>query len=176
MGHLLYLIGNVSKSNFREYEKQSKNMGKGSFAYAWVLDSTNEEVFYNILQRRRGVTTDIALRSFETKDRIITILDAPGHKDYVSNMISGTSQAHAAILVVSASTDEFESGISSQGQTQEHAILARSLGIKQLIVAVNKLDTVLYSESRYEEVVKVVKGYLKEWGFKESFVKYIYFI
>lgn len=91
-------------------------------------------------------------------------------------MISGTSQAHAAILVVSASTDEFESGISSQGQTQEHAILARSLGIKQLIVAVNKLDTVLYSESRYKEVVKVVKGYLKEWGFKESFVKYIYFI
>lgn len=161
MGHLLCLVDKTCNNSYKEYEKQAKSLGKGSFAYAWILDNTNEE-------RRRGITTDVAIAHFETDKRSITILDAPGHQDYIPNMISGTSQAQAAILVISASTDEFESGMSIQGQTQEDIIVARSLGIKQLIIAVNKLDNVDFSEERYNEIVKILKEFLKQWDYKET--------
>merc|ERR1719435_560106 len=125
-------------------------MGKGSFKYAWVLDKLKAE-------RERGITIDIALWKFETKNFCVTIIDAPGHRDFIKNMITGTSQADCAVLIVAAGTGEFEAGISNDGQTREHALLAYTLGVKQLIVGVNKMDTTApnpYDETRFLEIRK----------------------
>lgn len=110
-------------------------MGKGSFKYAWVLDKLKSE-------RERGITIDIALWKFQTPKYEVTVIDAPGHRDFIKNMITGTSQADCAILIINAGTGEFEAGISKDGQTREHALLAYTLGVRQLIVALNKMDTV----------------------------------
>ena len=166
MGHLLFLSGNVSKQDMHKYEKLSKEMGKASFAFAWVLDSNDEE-------RARGVTVDVAVNYFETSNRQITLLDAPGHRDFVPNMISGASQADVAILVVDAARGAFESGFESNGQTREHAILVRSLGVKQIIVAINKLDTWEWAEERFEDIVAKLKPFLKQTGFQASNITYI---
>lgn len=166
MGHLLYQLGNVNKRLMHKYEQESKKLGKSSFAYAWVLDETEEE-------RVRGVTMDIAQTRFETPHKIITLLDAPGHKDFIPNMITGTAQADVAILVVNATKGEFETGFESGGQTREHALLARSLGVSQLIVAVNKMDTVDWLQSRYDEVVKKLGTFMKQAGFKEADISFI---
>lgn len=166
MGHLLYLLGQVNKRQMHKYETESKKQGKASFAYAWVLDETGEE-------RERGITMDVGLTRFETEHRIVTLLDAPGHKDFIPNMISGTAQADVAILVVDATRGEFETGFESGGQTREHAILARSLGVMQLAVAVNKMDTVDWSKERFDEIVGKLKAFLKKTGFKDSDVEYI---
>merc|ERR1719423_137459 len=106
-------------------------MGKGSFKYAWVLDKLKAE-------RERGITIDIALWKFETSKYYVTIIDAPGHRDFIKNMITGTSQADCAVLIVAAGVGEFEAGISKNGQTREHALLAFTLGVKQLIIGVNR--------------------------------------
>ncbi|EMS16414.1 elongation factor 1-alpha 1, putative, partial [Entamoeba histolytica HM-3:IMSS] len=102
-------------------------MGKGSFKYAWVLDNLKAE-------RERGITIDISLWKFETSKYYFTIIDAPGHRDFIKNMITGTSQADVAILIVAAGTGEFEAGISKNGQTREHILLSYTLGVKQMIV------------------------------------------
>ncbi|KAI8353365.1 P-loop containing nucleoside triphosphate hydrolase protein [Blakeslea trispora] len=166
MGHFLYDLGQVNERTMRKFERDSQKIGKGSFAFAWVLDETGEE-------RERGVTMDIATNYFETEHRAFTLLDAPGHRDFIPNMISGTAQADAAILVVDASTNAFESGFDAGGQTKEHAVLARSLGVQQLIVAINKLDMAEWSEARYEEIKQKLGTYLTQVGFKKTNVSFI---
>ncbi|CAM6125926.1 unnamed protein product [Calypogeia fissa] len=170
MGHILHLLGRVSQKDMHKNERESKQQGKGSFAYAWVLDEGSEE-------RARGVTMTIAVAHFETPKLRVVLLDAPGHKDFVPNMISGAAQADAAVLVVDASLGAFEAGLSgdgqSGGQTREHAQLARSLGVEQLIVAVNKMDAVDYSQQRYKSIKGSLQPFLKQCGFKESAVRWI---
>ncbi|XP_002731628.1 HBS1-like protein [Saccoglossus kowalevskii] len=166
MGHLLYLLGNVNKKTMHKYEQESKKAGKASFAYAWVLDETGEE-------RERGITMDVGLTNFETPQKLVTLLDAPGHKDFIPNMITGAAQADVATLVVDASRGEFEAGFDAGGQTREHALLVRSLGVTQLVIAVNKLDNVDWSHARYEEIVSKLGHFLKQAGFKDSEVSYI---
>ncbi|CAG5123412.1 unnamed protein product [Candidula unifasciata] len=167
MGHVLYQLGTVNKKTMHKYEQESKKLGKSSFAFAWVLDETDEE-------RARGVTMDVAQTRFETEKKIVTLLDAPGHKDFIPNMITGASQADVAILVINATKGEFETGFDAGGQTREHALLARSLGVGQVIVAVNKMDTVDWAEERYQLIVKKIGQFLtKQAGFKESDIFFI---
>lgn len=166
MGHLLYQLGEINQRIMHKYEQESKKLGKGSFAFAWVLDETEEE-------RARGVTMDIAQSRFETPKKVITLLDAPGHKDFIPNMITGTAQADVAILVVNATKGEFETGFELGGQTREHAILARSLGVTQLIVAVNKMDTIDWLETRYNDITKKLGQFLKQVGYKENDISFI---
>ncbi|KAH8296611.1 hypothetical protein KR054_008560 [Drosophila jambulina] len=165
MGHLLYDTGNVSQRVMHKHEQESKKLGKQSFMYAWVLDETGEE-------RARGITMDVGQSRIETKTKIVTLLDAPGHKDFIPNMISGATQADVALLVVDATRGEFESGFELGGQTREHAILVRSLGVNQLGVVINKLDTVGWSQERFNEIVTKLKSFLKQAGFKESDVTF----
>ncbi|XP_045614071.1 protein HBS1 [Procambarus clarkii] len=166
MGHLLYLQGNVGQRTMHKYEQESKKVGKQSFMYAWVLDDTDEE-------RARGITVDIAQRIFESETKVITLLDAPGHRDFIPNMITGAARADVAILVVDACTGEFEAGFESGGQTREHAILIRSLGVSQLVVCINKLDSVEWSEDRFKDIKHNLRMFLKTVGFKDIDVVYI---
>lgn len=167
-GHLIYKCGGIDKRTIEKFEKEAQEMGKGSFKYAWVLDKLKAE-------RERGITIDIALWKFETDKYYITIIDAPGHRDFIKNMITGTSQADCAVLVVAAGTGEFEAGISKNGQTREHALLAYTLGVKQLIVAVNKMDTTepAYSSKRFDEISKEVSTYVKKVGYNPASVAFI---
>merc|ERR1711997_947723 len=143
-------------------------MGKGSFKYAWVLDKLKAE-------RERGITIDIALWKFETDKYYVTIIDAPGHRDFIKNMITGTSQADCGVLIIASGTGEFEAGISKNGQTCEHALLAYTLGVKQLIVGVNKMDSTEppYSEKRFTEIQTEVSNYVKKVGFNPKTVAFV---
>lgn len=167
MGHLLVELGQVSQKVMHKYEQESRKLGKQSFAYAWVLDETTEE-------RSRGITMDVGQNSFETANKSVRLLDAPGHRDFIPNMISGAYQADVAVMVVNATTGEFEAGFDAGGQTREHALLVRSLGVSQLIVAVNKLDTVDWSQDRFNFIVDKLKTFFKSSvGFRDSDVNYI---
>merc|ERR1712025_1322264 len=118
---------------------------------------------------------DIALWKFETPKYYVTIIDAPGHRDFIKNMITGTSQADCAVLIVAAGVGEFEAGISKNGQTREHALLAYTLGVKQMIVAVNKMDSTepKYSENRFKEIVKEVSSYVKKIGYNPKSIAFV---
>merc|ERR1712096_543662 len=120
-------------------------------------------------------TIDIALWKFETSKYYVTIIDAPGHRDFIKNMITGTSQADCGVLIIASGTGEFEAGISKNGQTREHALLAYTLGVKQLIVAVNKMDSTEppYSQSRFEEIQKEVSGFIKKVGYNPAAVPFV---
>merc|ERR1712054_138937 len=126
-------------------------------------------------ERERGITIDIQLMKFLTKGYYVTIIDAPGHRDFIKNMITGTSQADCAVLIIAASTGEFESGISKNGQAREHALLAYSLGVKQMIVGINKIDNTEppYSEARYKEIKKEVESYVKKVGYNPKGVAFV---
>jgi len=167
-GHLIYKCGGIDKRTIEKFEKEAQEMGKGSFKYAWVLDKLKAE-------RERGITIDIALWKFETAKYYVTIIDAPGHRDFIKNMITGTSQADCAVLVVACGTGEFEAGISKNGQTREHALLAQTLGVKQLIVACNKMDTTEppFSEARYTEVMNEVSNFIKKIGYNPKAVAFV---
>ncbi|WP_317894845.1 translation elongation factor EF-1 subunit alpha [Pyrofollis japonicus] len=168
VGHLLFRLGFVDEKTIKMLEEEAKKKGKESFKYAWLLDKLKEE-------RERGVTIDLSFVKFETKKYYFTIIDAPGHRDFVKNMITGASQADAAILVVSARKGEFEAGMSPEGQTREHLILAKTMGIDQLIVAVNKMDATEppYSKERYEQIVAVLKKFMKGLGYKVDEIPFI---
>jgi elongation factor 1-alpha len=165
-GHLIYKLGGIDKRTIEKFEKEAADLGKGSFKYAWVLDKLKAE-------RERGITIDIALWKFETPKYYVTVIDAPGHRDFIKNMITGTSQADCAILIIAAGTGEFEAGISSEGQTREHALLAYTLGVKQMIVAVNKMDNAKFSEERFTEIKKEVSSYIKKVGYNPDTVAFI---
>jgi elongation factor 1-alpha len=163
---LIYKCGGIDERTIEKFEKEAKLLGKESFKYAWVLDKLKAE-------RERGITIDIALWKFESQKFTFTIIDAPGHRDFIKNMITGTSQADVAILVVSSGIGEFEAGIGKDGQTREHALLAYTMGIKQVICAVNKMDTHNYSEERFVDIKKEVLDYLKKIGFQEKNINFV---
>jgi elongation factor 1-alpha len=167
-GHLIYKCGGIDKRQIEKFEKEAAEMGKGSFKYAWVLDKLKAE-------RERGITIDIALWKFETKKFHFTIIDAPGHRDFIKNMITGTSQADVAILMIASGVGEFEAGYAKTGQTREHALLAFTLGVKQMIVCINKMDdkSVSYGEPRYTEIMTEVRKFLKTVGFKAEEIPFI---
>ncbi|KAJ1426193.1 Zinc finger, RanBP2-type [Sesbania bispinosa] len=166
-GRLLHLSGRISQKEMHKYEKEAKLQGKGSFAYAWALDESSEE-------RERGITMTVAVAYFDTRKYHVVVLDSPGHKDFVPNMISGATQADAAVLVIDASLGSFEAGMDgSKGQTREHAQLIRSFGVDQVIVAVNKMDVVAYSKDRFDFIRQQLGIFLRSCGFKDSSIKWI---
>lgn len=167
-GHLIYMCGGIDKRVLDKLEKEANDANKGTFKYAWIMDKMKSS-------RERGITIDISLWQFETNKNKVTIIDAPGHRDFIKNMITGTAQADCAILVVAATKGEFEAGISSEGQTREHLLLAYTLGVKQLIVCVNKMDadTVMYSKDRYDEIKTEMNGYLKKIGYNPEKVNFV---
>jgi len=167
-GHLIYKCGGIDARTIAKFEKEAEEMGKSSFKYAWVLDKLKAE-------RERGITIDIALWKFESAKGVFTIIDAPGHRDFIKNMITGTSQADVAILMIASPSGEFESGWSKEGQTREHALLAFTMGVKQMIVCCNKMDAkgADYKEARYNEIKTEVGLYLKQVGYKIETVPFI---
>jgi len=167
-GHLIYKCGGIDARTIEKFEKEALEMGKSSFKYAWVLDKLKAE-------RERGITIDIALWKFESTKRIFTIIDAPGHRDFIKNMITGTSQADAAVLMIASGRGEFEAGFSTDGQTREHALLAQTMGVKEMVVAINKMDdpSTLYSQARYEEIKAELTTYLKKVGYNPAKIEFI---
>ena len=168
MGHLLYLAGTIDERTIKAFEEEAAKLGKGTFKFAWVLDSLKEE-------RERGLTIDLRFLKFETPNYFFTIIDAPGHRDFVKNMITGASQADAAVLFVSAKKGEFEAGIGPGGQTTEHAFLAFTLGVRQLTVAVNKMDdpTVDWKQERYEEIKNEITRMIKLVGYTPAKIAFV---
>jgi elongation factor 1-alpha len=169
MGHFLVEMGAIDPRVIEEYAKESEKFGAGdTFKYAWVLDRLKDE-------RERGVTIDLAFQKFETKKYYYTLIDAPGHRDFVKNMITGASQADVAIIVLSAKPGETEVGLGFGGQTREHAFLLRTLGVTQVIPVINKMDdpTVKYSEERYKAVRAEFEKLLRMVGYDVTKLPFI---
>ncbi len=159
VGRVLYDSGALSEQEYRKLKQEADERGKGTFVFAYVMDNLKEE-------RERGVTIDVSYKKFQGKNNLFTIIDAPGHKDFVKNMITGTSQADAAVLVVSA-----KEGI--MPQTKEHAFLSQVMGIKQLTVAINKMDEVKYEQAKFNDIKGQMEKLLTGVGFKPTQVAYI---
>ena len=161
VGRMLLDTGHIEQHIIDKYRKEAETKGKGSFEFAWVMDGLKEE-------RERGLTIDVAHKRFNSKNYYFTIIDAPGHRDFVKNMITGTSQADAAVLVVAA-----PEGV--MAQTKEHVFLSKTLGVNQLVIAVNKMDATKpeYAEERFNEVKEEVTKLIKTVGFKDDSVQFI---
>lgn len=165
-GHLIYKCGGVNKHTIERYEKEAAEIGKSSFKYAWVLDTLKAE-------RERGVTIDISMWKFESPKYQFTVIDAPGHRDFIKNMITGTSRADIALLVIDSVCGDFEASWGAAGQTKEHALLAITLGVDQMIVAINKMDASQYDGIRYIEIKDEVSTYLWSIGYKPAKVQFV---
>jgi len=159
VGRLLYDSGNLPESELRKLRELAKELGKSGFEFAFVMDQLKEE-------RQRGVTIDLSHQKFVTPKYEFTIIDAPGHRDFIKNMITGTSQADAAVLVVAATDGVME-------QTKEHLFLCKTLGVKQLMVAVNKMDAVKYDKARFEKVKSDMENLLRKVGFKPENIPFL---
>lgn len=161
VGRMLLDTGHIEQHIIDKYRKEAETKGKGSFEFAWVMDGLKEE-------RERGLTIDVAHKRFNSKNYYFTIIDAPGHRDFVKNMITGTSQADAAVLVVAA-----PEGV--MAQTKEHVFLSKTLGVNQLVIAVNKMDATqpAYSEDRFNEVRDEVTKLLGTVGYKKDSVTFV---
>ena len=159
VGRILFDTGNIPEQEMKKIQEEAKKLGKETFGLAFIMDRMKEE-------RERGLTIDVAHKRFETSKYYFTIIDAPGHRDFVKNMITGTSQADAAVLVVAA-----KDGI--QPQTKEHAWLIKTLGVNQLIIEINKMDEVKYDQKKFDEVKKQVEELLKPIGVKVKDVTFI---
>lgn len=159
-GHLMYLTGMVDKRTLEKYEREAKDKNRESWYLSWALDT-------NIEERDKGKTVEVGRAYFETETKHFTILDAPGHRSFVPNMIGGASQADLAVLVISARKGEFETGFERGGQTREHAMLAKTAGVKHLVVIINKMDdpTVQWDENRYNVCKDKLLPYLRKCGF-----------
>ncbi|VDM36940.1 unnamed protein product [Toxocara canis] len=159
-GQLMYLTGMVDKRTLEKYEKEAKDKGRESWYLSWALDTNDEE-------REKGKTVECGRAFFETEKKHFTILDAPGHKSFVPNMISGATQADLAVLVISARKGEFETGFDRGGQTREHAMLVKTAGVRHMIVLVNKMDdpTVNWDEQRFKEIQNKLTPYLRKCGY-----------
>lgn len=168
VGHLFSLTGAIDERTAKTYEEEAKKLGKETFKFAWVLDRLKEE-------RERGLTIDVAYLKFETPKYFFTIIDAPGHRDFIKNMITGASQSDAAILLISAKRGEFEAGIGPGGQTREHAFLAYTLGVNQMVVAINKMDdaSVDWKQERYDEIKNEISRMLKMSGFNPEKIHFV---
>ena len=158
VGRLMFDSGALPEQELRKLKEKAEALGKGGFEFAFVMDNLKEE-------QERGVTIDLSHKKFDTPKYYFTIIDAPGHRDFIKNMITGASQADAAVLVVSTE------GV--MAQTKEHAFLSRTLGVGQMIVAVNKIDTVNYDQAKYEAVQKDVSALLKSVGYKDEQVQFV---
>jgi elongation factor 1-alpha len=159
VGRLLFDSGNVSEQQMRKLKEKAQELGKSGFEFAFVMDGLKEE-------QERGVTIDLAHKKFETDKYDFTIIDAPGHKDFIKNMITGTSQADAAVLVVAAND-----GV--MAQTKEHLFLSRTLGVTQLIIAINKMDMKDYSEATFNQVKEQMSTLMKSVGYKPESTPFI---
>ncbi|KAF5177622.1 Elongation factor 1-alpha [Thalictrum thalictroides] len=159
-GQILFLSGQVDDRTIQKYEKEAKDKSRESWYMAYIMD-TNEE------ERAKGKTVEVGRAHFETENTRFTMLDAPGHKNYVPNMIGGASQADVGVLVISARKGEFETGFEKGGQTREHVQLAKTLGVSKLLVVVNKMDepTVKWSKERYDEIESKMIPFLRSSGY-----------
>lgn len=160
MGHFLMDLGVVDERTIAAHGVESEKTGKGdTFKYAWVMDNIKDE-------RERGITIDLAFQKFESAKYFFTLIDAPGHRDFIKNMITGASEADAAILVLSAKEGETDTAIAAGGQAREHAFLLKTLGVGQLIVAINKMDTVDYKEAAFKAAKEKAEKLVKSVGYK----------
>ena len=160
VGRLMYDSGILSEQELRKLKERAQSLGKAGFEFAFVMDSLKEE-------QERGVTIDLSHQKFVTDKYEFTIIDAPGHKDFIKNMITGTSQADTAFLVVAATDDEL------QPQTKEHLFLAKTLGIKELNIAINKMDAVKYDQAKFNKLKAKLEELLSRVGWKKDKVNFI---
>lgn len=167
-GHILYLTGQVDKRTLEKFEREAKEMNRESWYLSWALDTNDEE-------RDKGKTVEVGRGFFETEKKRFTLLDAPGHRCFVSNMIGGAAQADVGILVISARKGEFETGFDRGGQTREHALLAKTAGVKHLIVLINKMDdpSVEWDEQRYDDITNRLLPFLKQSGFRQNDINFM---
>jgi peptide chain release factor subunit 3 len=160
-GNLMYLMGVVDARTIEKYKAEAKEKGRDSWWLAYVMDVSDEE-------KAKGKTVEVGRAQFDTPTKKYTIFDAPGHKNYVPNMIMGAALADIGGLVISARKGEFEAGFEKDGQTREHAQLAKSLGVQKLIVIVNKMDDCRWSKSRFDEIVAGLKPFLNTCGYEDG--------